>query len=48
MEGSPDNKEILLFGMPEEVGALAKALDIFKVFLQIHFSFYLFYLFLFS
>lgn len=31
MEDSSDNnKEILLFGMPEEVGALAKALDIFK------------------
>lgn len=30
MEGASD-KEILLFGMPEEVGALAKALDIFKV-----------------
>ena len=41
MEDSSDNnKEILLFGMPEEVGALAKALDIFKVFFIFLFLFF--------
>lgn len=30
------NKEILLFSLPEEVGALAQALAIFKVFIVVN------------